>query len=481
MAVPSFLFLYHADNLLKDMKVPNSSLIQFEPGAKDTCLCGSGKIFKKCCKDTYNTDIKNNTSEEFNEGRYGEALRSCRSKITWYTLCHMSHTIPFLESGKPESKILLQIDIEAMGELVNLLHLCYYKTGKDKQFPKALGILSNAISDPRWLNKIIQELALWHLLDNNNGEQAFKELQKIDIRSCTDPETLVLYLDLCPNRISFQERLEIIDRILANTHKESYLLQYTCLKGIAYCLIEEVEDGCNIIESAITRYKSCTADKTSSYGDVRLAGALEMFGMFKNDTEKISEALEIYTNELKSKTYSDSGISMLSMAIAKCHAYLSNFDEAIRYYKVSLDKEDSELVKVFLARAYINSGDLLEGRKLLDSIDASEFDDACNYDLCITWAVLAFTSREKDDIEQATNMMREAKADEPIFIHQRDRLLIDLHDLKPMSDEGFIRKTIKSLNRYILFQPNLFGIGINVNNIVEDVETEKSEDSIGEK
>ena len=71
-------------------------------------------------------------------------------------------------------------------------------------------------------------------------------------------------------------------------------------------------------------------------------------------------------------------------------------------------------------------------------------------------------------------MMREAKADEPIFIHQRDRLLIDLNDLKPMSDEGFIRKTIKSLNRYILFQPNLFGIGINVNNIIEDVETEKS-------
>lgn len=469
------LVSYNADNLLKDMKVPNSSLIEFEPDAKDTCLCGSGKIFKKCCKDTYNTDIKEKTSEIFNEGRYGDALRSCRSNITWYTLCHMAHTIPFLESGKPESKILLQIDIEAMADLVNLLHLCYYKTGKIKQFPKALGILSNAISDSRWLNKIITEIALWHLLDNNDREKAFKELQKIDIRNCTDPETLVVYLDICPNRISFQERLEIIDRIIANTHKESYLLQYTCLKGIAYCLIEEVEDGCNIIESAITRYKSCTADKKSSYGDIRLAGALEMFGMFKNDTEKISEALEIYTNELKSKTYSDSGISMLSMAIAKCYAYLCNFDKAIRYYKVSLDKEDSELVKVFLTRAYINSGDLLvEGRKLLDSIDASEFNDACNYDLCITWAILAFKSREKDDIEQATNMMREAKADEPIFIHQRDRLLIDLNDLKPMSDEGFIRKTIKSLNRYILFQPNLFGFGINVNNIIEDVETEKS-------
>jgi len=463
------------------MKVPNSSLIQFEPDPKDTCLCGSGKIFKKCCKDTYNTDIKEQTSEIFNEGRYGDALRSCRSKITWYTLCHMSHTIPFLESGKPESKILLQIDIEAMAELVNLLHLCYYKTGKSKQFPRALGILSNAISDPRWLNKIITELALWHLLDNNDREKAFKELQKIDIRSCIDPETLVIYLDICPNRISFQERLEIIDRILANTHKESYLLQYTCLKGTAYCLIEEVEDGCNIIESAVTRYKDCTEDKKSKYGDVRLAGALEMLGMFKNDTKKISEALEIYTNELKSKTYSDSGISMLSMAIAKCYAYLCNFDEAIRYYKVSLDKEDSGLVKVFFARAYINSDDLLEGRKILDSIDASELDDACNYDLCITWAVLAFTSREKYDIEQATNMMREAKADEPIFIHQRDRLLIDLHDLKPMSDEGFIRKTIKSLNRYILFKPNLFGMGINVNNIIEDVETGKSDGSIGEK
>jgi len=463
------------------MKMPTSSIIQFEPGSKDTCLCGSGKMFKKCCRDTYNTDVKNHTFEKFNEGKFSEALRSCRSHITWYILCHRAHTIPFLKSNKSQAADLLQLDINAMAELVNLLHHCYYKTGKSKQFPKALGILSNAISDPRWLDKITQELAFWHLADNDDNEQAFKELQKIDIGSCTDPETLTLYLNVCPNLIPFRERIDIIDRILANTHKESYLLQYTCLKGISYCLIEEIEDGCNIIEAGITRYKSCEAGKKTNYGDYHLAIALETLGMFKNDIKRISEAIGIYTNELKSKSYTDSGISMLSIEIAKCHAYLGNLDEAIRYYKISLDKEASELRKVFLARAYINSGDLIEGRQLLTSIDGTEFDDACNYDLCITWAILAFASKEKDDIEQAKRMMKEAKAEYPIYIHQRDRLLIDLHELKPISDERFIKRVIKSLNRYILLQPNLFGFGININNIIEDTETKTSTGASGEK
>lgn len=452
------------------MKNPILSISQIEPNPKDTCLCGSGKMFKKCCRNTYNTNIKDHDYKNFNDGKYDEALISCRSHITWYILCHRAHTVPFISSGDPRSDSLLKIDIDSMDALVGLLHHCYYKTNKSKQFPKTLGILSNAISDSRWINIITREMAFWHLIDNNDANQAFKELQKIDIKTCTDMETLVLYLDVCPYPIPFRDRLNIIDRILAITRKESYILQYTCFKGISYCLIGEIEDGCNMVEGAITRYTNCAAEKKTDYGDYFLPNAIAILGMFKNDSKRISDAIEIYINQLDSKSLTDSDISMLTYKIAKCYSWLEKYDEAIRYYKMSLDKESSDLTKVFLSRSLINSGDIKEGRKLLTSIQTDEFNDASNYDLSVSWAILAFNSKERDDIERAKTIMKEAKGQYSFFEQQKKEILIDLNELKPTSGGNFIKKALKSLNHYILLRPNLFGCGINVNKIIEDME-----------
>ena len=455
--------------MLNHMKKPILKISQIEPDPKDTCLCGSGKIFKKCCRNTCNTDIKDHAYKYFNDGKYSEALISCRSWITWYILCHRAHTVPLLSSDDPRSAFLLKVDIDAMGDLVSFLHLCYYKTNKSKQFPKALGILSNAISDSRWQDIITREMAFWHLTDNHDANQAFEELKKIAINTCTDVETLTLYLDVCSNPIRFRERLDIIDKILANTHKEDYILQYTCLKGISYCLIGETEDGCNMIEEAITRYTNCTAGNRTYYGGCILPNYIAILGVFKNEPKRISDAIGIYVNQLDSKSWTNSGISMLTHEIAKCYSWLEKHDEAIKYYKKSLAKGSSELTKVFLSRSLINSGDIKEGRQLLASICTDDFDDASNYDLSISWAILAFNSKEKEDIERAKAMIKEAKGQYPIFEKQKNNILLDLNELKPMSDGNFIKRALKSLNRYILLQPTLFGCGININKIIEDI------------
>ena len=452
------------------MKRPVLKISQIEPNPKDICLCGSGKLFKKCCRNTYNTDIKDHAYKYFNEGKYNEALISCRSWITWYILCHRAHTVPFLNSGDPQSSCILKLDIDALSELVSFLHRCYYKTDKSKQFPKALTILSSAISDSWWQDTITREMAFWHLIDNKDANQAFKELEKIDINTCTDVETLTLYLDVSRNSISFRDRINLIDRILAITHKEDYILQYASFKGISYCLIGEIKDGCNMIDNAITRYKNCAAEKKTDYGNCFIASNIAIIGMFKNDTKRISESIEIYVNQLGSKSWTDSGISMLTYEIAKCYSCLGKHDEAIKYYKMSLEKKSSELTKIFFARSLINSGDVNEGRKLLSSIQKDDFDDAANYDLAISWSILAFNSKEKEDIECAKAIVREAKGRYLLFENEKNEVLLNLNELKPTSSDTFIKKALKSLNRYILLQPNVFGIGIDINKIIEDTE-----------
>ena len=69
-----------------------NSLRDFEPGRNDLCLCGSGRKFKRCCRSAYGSNAGHEAFLNYNQGRYGEALGSCRAHITWYILCHRAHT-----------------------------------------------------------------------------------------------------------------------------------------------------------------------------------------------------------------------------------------------------------------------------------------------------------------------------------------------------------------------------------------------------
>lgn len=87
-----------------------SYLTKYEPPGRAPCLCGSGIRFKNCCKKEYSKK-RFYSRALFNKGEYTDALKSIRFQITWYRLCYMAHTVPFLSSKSDESKNLLRADI----------------------------------------------------------------------------------------------------------------------------------------------------------------------------------------------------------------------------------------------------------------------------------------------------------------------------------------------------------------------------------
>jgi tetratricopeptide (TPR) repeat protein len=386
-------------------------------------------------------------------------------------LCHRAHTIPFLSSGKPEAEEILRIDVLAMADLVDLLHQCYLRNNISANFPEALSFLENSISDLRWKEVMNYQRALWYLADKNDRNNAYREISKIDIESCDYPEALTLYLDVVPEEISFTDKQIIIDRIIQNTTKESYILQYTTLKGVTFCLIGEVDKGCEIIESAINNYKEIDESSHSGYGDFLLAQALETLGEFRNDKEIINEAIERYKKEIDEKVYSSAGIAMLLKSVGDCYLFISNYSTAINYYETSLVNEEKDLTRVFLSRALVNNGAIAEGSEILSTIEIGKFNDANRYDYAISWAILAFVSLEKNDIETAKSHLKEAKSSDQLFIRQRDKYLIELLELNPKEEKGKFLKALSKLNRYVTLNPNFCGLGLNLNNIIEDIET----------
>jgi len=410
--------------------------------------------------------------ELYNKGLYEEALRSCRQHLTWYRLCHQAHTVPFLKSGTKESKELLKIDIEALADITGLLHRCYFHTGHSEDFPSAIERLSNAVDDPRWRNKIRYFHALWWLLDKQDRKASLSVVSKIDIAACEDPKILTLFVDVSPPEMPFKTKVEVLDRIIANTHRASEVLQYTILKGIAYCLINEIPQGCEIMEEAIASYKGIGDDKKTPYGAFHLAHGLEILGEFKGNFTVVRDAITHYIaiqQEATDSGYAAAYFADIEKALGNCYSFLKEYDKAFQHYRASLGHEDSDLTKVFLARAEVNLGDFVQARETLRSIDLSGFNEHEHYDYAISWTILATRSLTEEDLEVAKSNLKEAKSFWPIFISRRDSALIDLLETSPRKTEGRFKSLIRSLNRYVSLNPNVFGIGIDFNKIVEDV------------
>jgi tetratricopeptide (TPR) repeat protein len=450
-----------------------------EPGRNDPCVCGSGIKFKKCCSGTYSSDAAKLFRTAYNQGNYELALIEQRRHFTWYVLSHKAHTIPFLESNSEAAKNLLRIDIEALGELLDNLHRCYFFLGRSEEFPAVINSARNLIADPRWADKIAYAKGLWHLLDHGDESAAYNELAPIDMASCKDADILSLYLQVSLNDHTLPDALSIIDRIIENTVSESVKLQYRVLKAVKYYLVCQDDEANRIFEDAFARFEALSIEKQSTYGRVHFAQALEIYGKAGFGTEALekSKAHSVaLIAEAQKNNYNAMHIGNLQRLLGDCQEALGDHEAAKDSYTESFQTYPNEVTKLFLARAACNAGQLDSARGHLKDADEEALDEAGRFDLAISWALLAAKSLRITDIETAKAKMRAVSAKDPVFIQLRDRWTIDLLEIKPTAEPGKIRRLIRRLNGWVTLNPSLFGIGLNINKIIDEIDRATDQD-----
>ena len=446
----------------------------YEPGRNKPCICGSGLKFKKCCLGAYSSKASELFRKSYNTGDYDEALIHARNWFTWYVLSHKAHTIPLLEFDRDAGEDMLQIDIEALAELLENLHLCYFRLKRNDEFIEVIERVRNTVQDKRWGAKIAYTRGLWYLVDRNDEVAAYDALQSIDLQTCYDPDILSLYLQVCSAKLSLTESVEIIDRILSNTKKESVRLQYRVVKAIRYYLVCQQADGDRLLKEAISQFSELPEDKKSSYGKLKFAYALEIYGKATNQPEILEQGKEVtidLIHEADEEHFTSIYMADLHRLLGDFNEGLGNHHSAIEAFSISLELNSSELTKVFFARSLCNDGQFNEAKKLLESIDDTILDKPGNFDLAISWAIAAATSLNDSDLGEAKARLKAIEAHDPVFAQIRDRWMIDLLEATPKIEPGKIRRLIRSLNKYLLLNPNFFGIGININRIIDDADS----------
>lgn len=449
-----------------------SSLVFHEPGINNSCVCGSGIKFKKCCKNTYSSEASELFFNAYNNGNYKDALIHARNYFTWYALSHKAHTVSLNNAHHAISEHMLSVDIEVISELLENLHLCYYQLKRIDDFLDVIERVRNVVQDKRWEIKIAHARGIWYLADQHNAAAAFASIKMIDIQSCCDPDFLTLYLDVNPIRLSLAETVDITDRIIANTKKESVKLQYRVLKAIKLYLACQQENFSNMVEEAISDFASLSEKKKSLYGKVQLVNTLEIYGKITHKSDVLERGREEVKKLIKDvKHGSKKLIADLYKLLGDFEEDLTNHHDAIEAYSESLKLMPSELTKVFLAKSTCASGDFNKATELLKAIDDTMLDELGDFDLAISWALIAAKSRIYASIEEAKKRLKAVKAYDPAFIQLRDQLIIDLLETNPKIKSGSIRKVIRTLNKYISLNPNFFGVGIDFNKMIDDTES----------
>ena len=442
-----------------------------EPGRNQPCLCGSGLKFKRCCADEYSSSTLKKCLESFNAGEYKDALIYARRHFTWYVLAYRAHTIPLLEANHEQSQSLLQLDVDALSDLLGYLYSGYRRCGIGDEFLFVIDRVRDSIEHERWDSKIAYHKGLWHLVEKDDSSAAFKTIEKIDILNCEDVDLLTLYLDVKQKRLPREQVMTILATITGNTKDPAIRLQYRCLKAITYFLYLEDDEGEEELREAIKEYESLDESKKSEYGTYMLARACETLGSAVQDTEALGlgeKAVRKLIDESEKNSRGDKHLLSLFNLYGDILNSYQRFEEAEDYYNRSLAVEESGIVQVFRARSVVSLGELDRAREILLQVDELSLTVENKFDMALSWALLALNSLSESDLGVAVEKIKQVETNDPLFIHLRDTQLIKLLEARPRAPLSNIKSSLVKLNKYISLKPNIFGLGIDFNRIIED-------------
>ncbi|MCU7844891.1 MAG: tetratricopeptide repeat protein [Candidatus Thiodiazotropha sp. (ex Monitilora ramsayi)] len=446
-----------------------SHLSKLEPPGRNACLCGSGARFKNCCKNEYSKKHFDGW-KLFNKGEYRKALKAIRLHITWYRLCHMAHTVPFLTSNSDESRKLLKTDIEAMSDMLDLLLSCYAKCDMVDDYPFALEYLSSAIDDDRWEVKIDYHKCIYLYVYRDKREAAKEILEAYDWKQVSDVDLLTVLIDVYSDDLNPVEKTNIAERICEISSSPEINLQYRSLIGTEYCLLNDSNKGIPILKSAIHEYEKTLQEYRTPLGRHHLAISYKHLGELSGKEEYFTSAIANLKNEIATGEYSSIGEGQLWLDLGWCYHHLSEFDKAIDAYDKSLNHVHSGLTLVFKSRAFIELDKLDEARDMLNSVILEDLTEPNIFDYSISKCYLAFASKESGDIQDGLDLIKGIKTNDPMFMDLIQDLISQLYELKSTKTEDCkVETALQRFNRYVSLKPNFFGFGIDINAIIDDM------------
>ena len=378
----------------------------------------------------------------------------------------------------PKKGTLFETDLRALAELVDTLRYCYLKVGTLDEFPSVLERLRDNIKDAAWHRKIIYLHALTALgqeWDKGAGKRELKKLGKVTHDD--DEETLQLYLDLFGDNLSFSEKQEIIDWILAASSKLSDRLHYVGSRAMLYLSIGDRKRAEDELSQIVEEVRFRPDHDLGAYARLRFAMTLDLLGVIRSDQAILTEAASIYESLLRDDAWTQRGRANLFAELGQVYQHQSNWEAAKKAFSQAIEVTHVPVHSVFLSQSLLHLNQPDEAARVLSGVSYDALAPAEQVDYAFTIAALAIQGRNRVKLEEAKAVLKSVTVDTPMFREMRDNYLLSVQEAlsagpsHPLSQRA--KQLLAGLGRYVseygILKPTIMGVGIDLGKIVGDL------------
>ena len=458
----------------------------YRPKWSQACLCGSGIKYKSCCKHRLpKFDIGKEFVKEVENDNFEKALLAARADVCQYTIWHKTNTAPMLESGLPkELEKLLTIDVNALGECVERLLWLYVRLGRTSECPSLLNSVKENILHPWWYRKIAYLSALHKLALDGNRSAAKQELEKAGPITPDEDniELLQIFIDLNFDELSFSDRMRYLDRILSISEARSDQLQYRGGRAIQYLMVGDEAAAEQELSSVVEECRATIDDDPlTSYELHVFARNIQLLATLRVDAALLNEAILHLKKLISMEEWTEHGEANLYRDIGDCHKQLRAWNEADAAYRYAISLYDLPIYQILLSEALLHQGKTKEAQNQIANVSTEGLEKHEFSDYVFVYSKIHIATQDKISLGKAKKLLEELELDEPYFREDKLQLLLrvtnSLAGIKavssPMRQSQPSTGLLATASSIFILKPNLFGVGININAIIDIISKKK--------
>jgi hypothetical protein len=211
-----------------------------------------------------------------------------------------------------------------------------------------------------------------------------------------------------------------------------------------------------------------------------LLNAVGLLAIINNDNALRDEAISLGRQLLNKDCWTNNGRASILRKIGDALRSKSSWREAYDVYILAYTAEPAEIYKIFLAECLLQTSGWKAAAAELLSFAPSALNKGEFVDYAFTLASVALEGDDRSLLQRAEALLRSAQISVPYFREQCDTLLLAVVDTlrsgRSPATVWRVKKTIGSIasliGKYLILQPNISGIEINLNQIISDLKTD---------
>lgn len=444
------------------------------------CPCGSTKLYRECCRPViaiHKDTLSKDASQRLGDGDIAQAESLYRANLVQYLEWIYAHTLPFARAKIPVILQMVQVDMEALTEFAGTIAHCLYALGREKEIPAFLDHVESVVPLAGYEKHAAYLRGLWLYIGLKDKNGAIRELKRLgNILDYPRREAWELYLDVAGSDLTERQKITMAEHIVAEADGDEHVrVQYTVLKAIALVQIGEADSGRKEFEELLEVVKSPSRVETSDElsTEWQIARAWSIYGELYSNANALLKAEESLLR-VPETMLKPAGKAALQRDLGWVLRGQGRYCDAAEAFERSLGYEDTQVGRVNLIHALALCGRIDEARPLLQSLDPTAIASNLQLEYFAAQGSLAIASNDAALATQAISGLRAITLETPFWEAQRNQLIVQMLDFVHRPDstpkterQGAIVKILVFMNDVLELKPNFFGIGVNINKLIE--------------